>query len=163
MPVIFRFYILHSLIGFALAAVFVGLVMYFNVANLWHLVSTSDIGVKAVIIFWVLNGILFAAAQTGVAVMLMAEDDRDDDASGGAGQLHTPVQNARKTSVFKRFCVTGPHLPVGIYSRGPVYTGGRRVTEPGLRQSQLPRICLRPLECSVSRTGQTPSPASDSP
>ena len=36
-----------------------------------------------------------------------------------------------------------------LYSRGPVCTGGRQVTEPGLGQSQLPRICLRPRSESV--------------
>ncbi len=85
MPRIARFYIMHCVIGFAAAAVFTGLIMWFNVANLWHLISGSDIGVMAIIVFWVLNGIVFAGVQFAVAVMLMADNgDRDDGPRGGS-------------------------------------------------------------------------------
>ena len=43
------------------------------------------------------------------------------------------------------------------HSRGPVCTGGRQVNGPGSAQSRLPRICLRPPECNLSREGQNPS------
>jgi len=79
MPIIFQFYIKHCLIGFGVSAVFIATLLYFNVANLWHLISTSDVGLMALVVFWVLNGIVFAGVQTGVAVMMMAEDDDDDD------------------------------------------------------------------------------------
>ena len=74
MPIIFRFYIKHCLIGFGISAVFVALLIYFNVANLGHLILGSDIAVLALTVFWILNGIVFAGVQTGVAVMLMSED-----------------------------------------------------------------------------------------
>ena len=90
MPVIIRFYIKHCLIGFAVAAAFIAALMYFNVANLWHLVSTSDIGPMALLVFWVLNGIVFAGVQNGVAIMLMAESDRDDHGGGGTPQALVP-------------------------------------------------------------------------
>ena len=87
MPRIFRFYIFHCVIGFAVAAGFVAALLWFNVANLWHLIRGSDIGLMALVVFWVLNGIVFAGVQTGVAVMLMAEEDEDSaDPPGG-----TPV------------------------------------------------------------------------
>lgn len=82
MPPIFRFYIRHCLIGFAVAAIFVGAILYFNIANLWHLISHSDIGLMALIVFWVLNGIVFAGTQTAIAVMLMAE--KEDGPRGGS-------------------------------------------------------------------------------
>lgn len=82
MPVIFRFYIKHCLIGFALSAAFVSLLLWFNIANLWHLISTSDIGFMALVVFWVLNGIVFAGVQTGIAVMQLAEPD-DEGPKGG--------------------------------------------------------------------------------
>ena len=75
MPAVFRFYITQCLIGFAAAAVFVAALLWLDVGNLWHLISTSDIGVMALLVFWVLNGIVFAGVQTGVAVMMMAEDE----------------------------------------------------------------------------------------
>ncbi|MCX7560869.1 hypothetical protein OS190_14935 [Sulfitobacter sp. F26204] len=82
MPKIFRFYFKNCLIGFGVAAAFVGGVLWFNVANLWHLISTSDVGLMAVVVFWVLNGIVFAGVQTGVAVMLMTEDEDQGPMSG---------------------------------------------------------------------------------
>ena len=38
----------------------------------------------AIIVFWVLNGIVFAGVQFGVALMLMSDkDDKDDGPRGG--------------------------------------------------------------------------------
>ena len=82
MPKLVRMYIKNVLIGFALAGLFVGLMLYFNIANLWHLVSTSDKGLLAVVILWFANGIVFAGVQFAIAVMGMAEDD-DDEPKGG--------------------------------------------------------------------------------
>jgi hypothetical protein len=73
MPRVFKLYIRSAIIGFAVAGVFVGLVIGFNVANLRHLILTSDIGVMATIAFWILNGIVFSGVQFGFAVMQMAE------------------------------------------------------------------------------------------
>ena len=85
MPRIFRFYILHCVIGFAVAGLFVAALLYLNVGNLWHLIKGSDIGLMAVTVFWVLNGIVFAGVQTAISVWAMAER-RDNDGQGG-----TPV------------------------------------------------------------------------
>ena len=81
MPKLVRFYIRHTLIGFAAAAVFVGLLLWFNVVNLWHLVSHSDVGVLAVVLLVVFHGIVFSGVQFGIAIMSMAE--KDDKDSGG--------------------------------------------------------------------------------
>ena len=86
MPKLIRLYIVNVLIGFALAAVFVGLLLWFNIANLWHLVSGSDKGWLAVVILWVSNGIIFAGVQFGIAVMRMKDDDDDDGPGGGLRQ-----------------------------------------------------------------------------
>ncbi|MGJ8556007.1 MAG: hypothetical protein ACSHW6_03130, partial [Sulfitobacter geojensis] len=92
MPVIFRFYIKHCVIGFALSAIFIAGLLWLNVANLWHLISTSDIGLMALVVFWVLNGIVFAGVQTGVAVMLMSEEgDVDAGPKGGSPVALTPA------------------------------------------------------------------------
>ena len=85
MPSIFRFYLKHCAIGFGVSAVFIAAILWLNVANLWHLISTSDIGVMALIVFWVLNGIVFAGVQMGVAIMAMAAEDDDDGPKGGHG------------------------------------------------------------------------------
>ena len=60
MPKLIRMYIINVAIGFAIAAVFVGMLLWFNIANLWHLVSHSDKGWLAVLILWISNGIIFA-------------------------------------------------------------------------------------------------------
>ncbi|GLQ26002.1 hypothetical protein [Sulfitobacter pacificus] len=93
MPVIFRFYIKHCVIGFALSAIFIAGLLWLNIANLWHLISTSDIGLMALVVFWVLNGIVFAGVQTGVAVMLMSEENREDKGpKGGTPAGLTPLR-----------------------------------------------------------------------
>ena len=48
MPKLIKLYIVNVAIGFALAGLFVGMLLWFNIANLWHLVSTSDKGLLAV-------------------------------------------------------------------------------------------------------------------
>ena len=45
MPKLIRLYIINVAIGFALAAVFVAMLLWFNIGNLWHLVTHSDKGV----------------------------------------------------------------------------------------------------------------------
>ncbi len=83
MPDLIRLYIKNVAIGFGIAAGFVAMLLVFNVANLWHLVSTSDKGWLAVLVLWVLNGIVFAGVQFAIAVMRMKDDDDDDDHHGG--------------------------------------------------------------------------------
>ncbi|WP_298862682.1 hypothetical protein [uncultured Sulfitobacter sp.] len=86
MPKFIRFYIINCIIGFTVSGVFTAAIMWFNVANLWQLVSGSDIGIMAIVVFWVLNGIVFAGVQFGVAIMLMSgSDDKDDGPRGGMG------------------------------------------------------------------------------
>ena len=82
MPKLIRLYIVNVIIGFALAGAFVAMMLYFNVANLWHLVTHSDKGLLAVIVLWISNGIVFAGVQFAIAVMRMKDDD-DDDRGGG--------------------------------------------------------------------------------
>jgi hypothetical protein len=79
MPRVFRLYLASAAIGFCVAAVFVGLVIAFNVANLRHLIFTSDIGVMATVAFWVLNGIVFSGVQFGFSVMQLAGTHAADD------------------------------------------------------------------------------------
>lgn len=73
-----------------------GLLLWLNVANLWHLISTSEIGLMAVFLLWFFHGIVFAGVQMGVAVMAMAEDD---DTKGGGSKAPVtrlvPVTSAK--------------------------------------------------------------------
>lgn len=93
MPKLVRLYILQVISGFGLSAVFVALLLKFNVANLWHLVTHSDGGMVAVVMLWVFNGIVFAGVQFGISIMRMAEDD-----STGGGKRR-PLITGEKAAV----------------------------------------------------------------
>ncbi len=104
MPRLIRLYISNVLIGFALAAVFVGLLLWLDIANLRHLFASSDVGWLAVAILWFSNGIIFAGVQFAIAVMRMKDDDDDDGPGGGLRQhamtpeyatVPVPVRRAR--------------------------------------------------------------------
>lgn len=93
LPKLVREYIKHVLIGFAASAVFVTMLLWFNIANLWHLVTHTDSGVLAVFLLWVFNGIVFAGVQFGIAIMRMGDDDDD----GPGGGLRAPVTHEYAT------------------------------------------------------------------
>ncbi|WP_272005674.1 hypothetical protein [Roseovarius sp. ZX-A-9] len=90
MPKLIRLYITHVCIGFGIAAVFVGMLLWFDIANLWHLISTSEKGWLALLVLWVANGIVFAGVQFAIAVMRMKDDD-DDGPRGGRRQRVLPA------------------------------------------------------------------------
>lgn len=81
LPRVVRLYIFNCLIGFALSAMFTGAIIWLDVAGIGHLVLTVPGGMLAGLVFFVLNGIVFAGVQTGIVVMSLARDD--DDRSGG--------------------------------------------------------------------------------
>ena len=84
MPELIKLYIRNVLIGFAVAAGFVAMLLWFNVMNLWHLVTGSDVGILAVVVLWFAHGIVLAGVQFAWAVMSMAERD-------GGPRRGTPV------------------------------------------------------------------------
>lgn len=81
MPKLVRFYIRHCLIGFAVSAIFVALLLALDVRNLRHLVLNDDAAVLVVFVLWFFNGIVFASVQFAYAVMQLGRTD--DGASGG--------------------------------------------------------------------------------
>ncbi|GAA6179281.1 hypothetical protein NBRC116594_07190 [Shimia sp. NS0008-38b] len=95
MPKLISLYIRQVAIGFAISAAFVAMLLTFNVANLWHLMSNSSEGVLAVAVMWVLNGIVFAGVQFGIAVMRMKEDEHP----GGGKRQMMPVMLAEPVPV----------------------------------------------------------------
>ncbi|KPP93706.1 MAG: hypothetical protein HLUCCA08_05880 [Rhodobacteraceae bacterium HLUCCA08] len=91
-PDLIRLYVKSVGIGFAAAAGFVGLLLYFDVAGLWRLISGSDMGLVALAMMWIFNGIVFSGVQFGLAIMGMADrDDDDDDGPKGKVWLAEPV------------------------------------------------------------------------
>ncbi len=84
MPKLVHLYIKQVLLGFGLSALFVGGLLYTNVGNLWHLVTSSDIGMIAVIMLFMANGIIFAGVQFAIVIMRMGH--ADDTPKGGKRQ-----------------------------------------------------------------------------
>lgn len=84
MPQLVRMYIRHVLIGFALAALFVGLLLGLDVGGLRRLIQASPVGFLALAMLVIFNGIVFAGVQFAFAVMAMGTDD---DRSGGRGAM----------------------------------------------------------------------------
>jgi hypothetical protein len=84
MPKLIKMYIKHCAIGFAIAAAFVAVLLWFNVMNLWGMVSHDPMGWLAVLVLWISNGIVFAGVQFAYAIMAMADDEDDDDHHGGS-------------------------------------------------------------------------------
>ena len=70
MPRLVRLYILQTLMGFGLSTIFVGLLLWQNVANLYHLVTSTDAGLLAVFLLWLFNGLVFAGAQFAISITL---------------------------------------------------------------------------------------------
>lgn len=73
MPKLIRLYITQVLIGFAISAVFVALLLGFNIAGLGDLVVRSDMSLIAVLMLWFMNGIVFAGVQFAWKIMSLAE------------------------------------------------------------------------------------------
>ncbi len=82
MPKLVRLYIVNVAIGFALSAVFLVAMVWLNIANLGHLVLNTPSGWIGGLMMFVSNGVIFAGAQFGIAVMRQAE--RDDGPRGGS-------------------------------------------------------------------------------
>lgn len=75
MPKLIRLYIVNVLIGFAISAAFLGVVLMLDVAGLRHLVLDTPSGWIAGLLFFLSNGLVFAGVQFAIAVMNLAEDD----------------------------------------------------------------------------------------
>ncbi|MFY2826113.1 hypothetical protein [Ruegeria sp. MALMAid1280] len=73
MPKLIRLYITQVAWGFVISAVFVGVLLALNVANLRHLITSSEMGLIALGMIWFMNGIVFAGVQFAYAIMSMAE------------------------------------------------------------------------------------------
>lgn len=83
MPQLVRLYIQSVFLGFAVSAGFTGALLWTDVAGLGRLVGASDIGLVAVAMLVVFNGIVFSAVQFAFRVMAMAEVG--DGPKGGRG------------------------------------------------------------------------------
>jgi len=89
MPRLVRIYIIDVITGFGLSALFTGLLLWLDVAHLWHLVTSVQGGWIAVLMLFVFNGIVFAGVQFGITVMGMA-----NDGTGGGRKARVTLRRA---------------------------------------------------------------------
>lgn len=84
LPKLVRLYVVQVAIGFALSAVFVGLMLGLNVANLRGLIFATQGGYIAMFLLFFFNGLLFAGVQFAITIMRMAAPE-DHGPHGGRG------------------------------------------------------------------------------
>lgn len=87
MPDHIRLILKHAAIGFCISLTFTGLLLWLNIANLWHLVTHTSEGPIAVIMLVVFGTITFGSAQIGYKIMSMGEEEDDTDRGARAPQL----------------------------------------------------------------------------
>lgn len=75
MPPLIRLFVVNTALGCAASAAFVAMLFAFNVANLWGLVSNSDVGLLAGFLLWFFHATVFSAVQIGIAMMRLADPD----------------------------------------------------------------------------------------
>ena len=83
MPDHIKLILFHAFMGFLLALMFVGGLLYLNIANLWHLVTHTAEGPIALVMLIVFCTITFGSAQIGFRIMMMSEENDDDEPKGG--------------------------------------------------------------------------------
>ena len=72
---IMRLFFTQNLCGFGISAVFTGMLLWFNVGNLGYLVTHTEAGPLAAVLLWVLNGVVFGAAQFGICLSTLPDED----------------------------------------------------------------------------------------
>lgn len=100
MPRLVRLYISQSILGFAIAAVFVAGLLWFDVGRLWYLATHTDKGPFAVLLLWAHMGFIFGGVQFAIAIMRMAEPSGGDRGTGSGGRLG-PLPVRARTRVPK--------------------------------------------------------------
>lgn len=80
MPLLVKFLIRHAAIGFALAGIFVGILVWFDIGNIGTILAQSGIRVFATALLVMMVGLTFSSVQMGYAVMT-----KPDLLSGGSG------------------------------------------------------------------------------
>ncbi len=100
MPKLIRLYITQVAWGFVISAVFVGVLLAFNVANLRSLITGSDVGLIALLMIWFMNGIVFAGVQFSYKIMSMTEKP-------GGPRRGSPVVHNFEPAVVRQDAPTG--------------------------------------------------------
>lgn len=74
LPLSVRFLLRHALIGFGLAALFVGAVLWSDAFGLGHLLLQATGHPLPLLLLWFFTGLTLGSVQMGVAVMGLGDD-----------------------------------------------------------------------------------------
>ncbi|QBY01122.1 hypothetical protein E2K80_10625 [Rhodophyticola sp. CCM32] len=91
MPDHIKLILRHAFYGFLIALAFVAMLLWFNIANLWHLVTHTVEGPIAVVMLVVFSTITFGSVQIGYKIMSMGEEDEGPQ---GGRRDRMPLLNA---------------------------------------------------------------------
>lgn len=109
MPKLIKLYIVSIAFGFGLSAVFLGALLWLDVAGIRRLIFGSDMGQVAAAMIFVMNGVLFGGAQFGIAVMRMAEDPEGPGPTSGTRA--PDVTRPLRVKLAAKGKVAGPQRP----------------------------------------------------
>lgn len=73
-PHLMRMFFVSWGIGFVLSALFLALMIWFNLMNVGFLILNTDGGYTMALVFWVFTATLFGAVQFSLVIMGYAED-----------------------------------------------------------------------------------------
>ncbi len=93
MPKLLTFLFRHAVVGFVLAALFVGVLLLSDVSGIASLAARDSAGAFAIAVLTFFIGLTFSSAQMGFAVMLAREGDDEPGRGGGPG-VRLPVFDA---------------------------------------------------------------------
>ncbi|HWW48427.1 MAG TPA: hypothetical protein VNZ94_11365 [Xanthobacteraceae bacterium] len=82
MPELVRLLTRHALIGIALAVLFVGVLLTFDVGGLRTLATASSSGLLAIIALAAACSLTFASVQMGFAIMLLGTEGPGENGNG---------------------------------------------------------------------------------
>lgn len=88
LPVAVRFMILHGVIGFGLAAIFVAAILWADPGGVGTLILRHG-GLPVIALLWFFSGLTFGSVQIGTAVML--QDGREEGPRGGRRMRVPPM------------------------------------------------------------------------
>ncbi|GAB5448229.1 hypothetical protein [Gymnodinialimonas sp.] len=91
MPDYIKMILRHAAYGGVIALAFVATILWFNVANLWHLVTHTSEGPLALIVMTVLCWITFGSVQIGIRIMMMESDDDQEGGKRAPEPLAIPI------------------------------------------------------------------------
>jgi hypothetical protein len=91
LPILVRFLVCHGSLGFGVAAVFVGALLWFDPQDAGTLLLTAAGHWWPALVLWFFTGLTFGSVQIGVATMLLAQADTPPRRGTGAPATLAPT------------------------------------------------------------------------